>query len=47
MQERFARYPGAVARTVTLADEIAFPLRRAKPALPNALTARYVRGARL
>ena len=35
MQERFARYPGAVARTVTLADEIAFPLRRAKPALPK------------
>ena len=35
MQERFARYPGAVARTVTLADEIAVPLRRAKPALPK------------
>ena len=35
MQERFARYPGAVARTVTLADELAFPLRRAKPALPK------------
>ena len=33
--ERFARYPGAVARTVTLADELAFPLRRAKPALPK------------
>ncbi|MFG6279660.1 error-prone DNA polymerase [Microbacterium sp. 5K110] len=35
MAARFARYPGAVARTVTLADELAFPLRRAKPALPK------------
>ena len=35
MTERFARYPGAVARTVTLADELAFPLRKAKPALPK------------
>ncbi|MGA7147811.1 MAG: error-prone DNA polymerase, partial [Microbacterium sp.] len=35
MAERFARYPGAVSRTVTLADELAFPLRRAKPALPQ------------
>lgn len=35
MAARFARYPGAVARTVSLADEIAFPLRRAKPALPR------------
>lgn len=35
MAERFARYPGAVARTVTLAEELAFPLRRAKPALPK------------
>ncbi|KQR86432.1 error-prone DNA polymerase [Microbacterium sp. Leaf179] len=35
MAARFARYPGAVARTVTLADEVAFPLRRAKPALPR------------
>ena len=35
MHERFARFPGAVARTVTLADELAFPLRRAKPALPK------------
>ncbi|MDL5350954.1 error-prone DNA polymerase [Microbacterium sp. zg-YB36] len=35
MARRFARYPGAVARTVTLADELAFPLRRAKPALPK------------
>lgn len=35
MQARFARYPGAVSRTVELADELAFPLRRAKPALPK------------
>jgi error-prone DNA polymerase len=35
MARRFARYPGAVARTVTLADELAFPLRKAKPALPK------------
>ncbi|KTS04302.1 error-prone DNA polymerase [Microbacterium testaceum] len=35
MAARFARHPGAVARTVTLADELAFPLRRAKPALPK------------
>ncbi|MCK6067569.1 MULTISPECIES: error-prone DNA polymerase [Microbacterium] len=35
MARRFARYPGAVSRTVTLADELAFPLRRAKPALPK------------
>ncbi|HWM34010.1 MAG TPA: error-prone DNA polymerase [Pseudolysinimonas sp.] len=35
MQQRFARYPGAVERTVPLADELAFPLRRAKPALPK------------
>jgi error-prone DNA polymerase len=35
MAARFARYPGAVARTVPLADELAFPLRRAKPALPK------------
>jgi error-prone DNA polymerase len=34
MRARFARYPGAVERTVELADELAFPLRRAKPALP-------------
>ncbi|MCL2653017.1 MAG: PHP domain-containing protein [Propionibacteriaceae bacterium] len=32
---RFARYPGAIANTVTLADELAFPLRRVKPALPK------------
>jgi error-prone DNA polymerase len=35
MRTRFARYPGAVERTVQLADELAFPLRRAKPALPK------------
>ncbi|GAA1851671.1 error-prone DNA polymerase [Microbacterium koreense] len=35
MVERFARYPDAVARTVPLADELAFPLRRVKPALPK------------
>ncbi|MBX3195990.1 MAG: error-prone DNA polymerase [Microbacteriaceae bacterium] len=35
MQARFARYPGAVARTVPLADELAFPLRRARPTLPR------------
>jgi len=35
MAERFVRFPEAVARTVTLADELAFPLRRAKPALPK------------
>ena len=35
MQARFARYPGAVERTVELADQLAFPLRRARPALPR------------
>jgi error-prone DNA polymerase len=35
MLARFSRYPGAVERTVRLADELAFPLRRAKPALPK------------
>src|SRR5690606_32750248 len=35
MAERFARYPGAVPRTVELADELAFPLRSARPALPR------------
>ncbi|WIY84204.1 error-prone DNA polymerase [Propionimicrobium sp. PCR01-08-3] len=35
MQQLFARYPDAVERTVELADELAFPLRRAKPALPK------------
>ncbi len=35
MAQRFVRYPGAVARTVSLADDLAFSLRRAKPALPK------------
>ncbi len=35
MAERFVRYPGAVARTVSVADDLAFSLRRAKPALPK------------
>ncbi|TCO51622.1 error-prone DNA polymerase [Kribbella antiqua] len=34
MAERFSRFPGAVARSVTIADQIAFDLRRAKPKLP-------------
>jgi error-prone DNA polymerase len=34
-RERFRRYPGAVTRTVEIAAELAFPLRRAKPALPR------------
>jgi error-prone DNA polymerase len=35
MAERFARFPGAVANTVPLAAELAFPLRRARPRLPK------------
>ncbi|MFS0868046.1 error-prone DNA polymerase [Microbacterium sp. 179-B 1A2 NHS] len=35
MARRFRRHPAAIARTVELADELAFPLRRAKPALPK------------
>jgi error-prone DNA polymerase len=35
MTAKFARYPGAVARTVPLADQLAFSLRRVKPALPK------------
>ena len=35
MRRLFARYPGAVERTVEVADELAFPLRRAKPELPR------------
>ncbi|MDQ7993915.1 MAG: PHP domain-containing protein, partial [Propionicimonas sp.] len=35
MRALFGRYPGAVERTVELADDLAFPLRRAKPALPR------------
>ncbi|MBG6239129.1 error-prone DNA polymerase [Mycetocola sp. CAN_C7] len=34
MARRFARYPGAVARTVDLADELAFRLRSVRPGLP-------------
>lgn len=32
---RFARYPGAVERTVPLARELAFELRRVRPGLPD------------
>ncbi|WP_029146162.1 error-prone DNA polymerase [Microbacterium luticocti] len=35
MTARFARYPGAIARSVALADELAFPLQKVKPALPS------------
>nr|WP_308190496.1 error-prone DNA polymerase [Sinomonas notoginsengisoli] len=35
MARRFARYPGAVESTVRLADELAFPLRSARPRLPK------------
>ncbi len=35
MRDRFARYPGAVERTVALADELAFELRKVKPVLPK------------
>ncbi|WP_332641767.1 error-prone DNA polymerase [Aeromicrobium sp.] len=35
MQRRFARYPGAVQRSVTIADEVAFDLRAATPRLPR------------
>ncbi|MGN6781196.1 MAG: hypothetical protein ACTHJH_06825, partial [Marmoricola sp.] len=35
MARRFARYPGAVARSVTLADEVAFDLQKATPRLPK------------
>ncbi|KQY59652.1 DNA polymerase III subunit alpha [Aeromicrobium sp. Root495] len=34
MQARFARYPGAVARSVAIADEIGFDLQKARPRLP-------------
>ena len=34
-QARFARYPGAVAATVPLAEELAFPLKRVRPDLPD------------
>ena len=35
MRERFARYPGAIEHGLELAASLAFPLRRAKPALPR------------
>ena len=35
MAQRFARYPGAVARTVELADQLAFDLQKATPRLPK------------
>ena len=35
MTRLFSRYPGAVAATVALADELAFGLRLAKPQLPK------------
>ncbi|WP_394551858.1 error-prone DNA polymerase [Agromyces sp. MMS24-JH15] len=35
MAARFARYPGAVAHSVVLADELAFRLRSARPRLPR------------
>ncbi|CAN5151819.1 error-prone DNA polymerase [soil metagenome] len=35
MAARFARYPGAVANTVAIADELSFELRSAKPDLPD------------
>jgi error-prone DNA polymerase len=35
MTARFARYPGAIAAGLEIAEACAFPLRRAKPALPT------------
>jgi error-prone DNA polymerase len=35
MAERFARYPGAVERTVEVAEEVGFRLRSARPRLPR------------
>lgn len=35
MAERFVRYPGAIARTVELADQLAFDLQKASPRLPK------------
>ncbi|MEJ6490078.1 error-prone DNA polymerase [Leucobacter sp. USCH14] len=35
MLRRFARHPDAIARTVPLAAELAFPLRAARPRLPK------------
>ncbi|MGG7463648.1 error-prone DNA polymerase [Plantibacter sp. YIM 135347] len=35
MAERFARYPGAVTRSVEIADDLAFSLRAVRPHLPK------------
>ena len=35
MAARFQRYPGAVSRTLQIANDCAFPLRRARPSLPR------------
>uniref|UniRef100_UPI0025F55B24 DNA polymerase III subunit alpha n=1 Tax=uncultured Aeromicrobium sp. TaxID=337820 RepID=UPI0025F55B24 len=35
MRQRFSRYPGAVERSVLIAEEVGFDLRRASPALPR------------
>ncbi len=35
MTERFRRYPGAIAQGLLIAEASAFPLRRARPALPQ------------
>jgi error-prone DNA polymerase len=35
MAARFGRYPGAVERTVEVADDLSFQLRRARPKLPK------------
>lgn len=35
MLARFSRYPGAIERTVEVADDLSFELRRAKPGLPK------------
>ncbi|MEO7006341.1 MAG: error-prone DNA polymerase, partial [Terrimesophilobacter sp.] len=35
MAARFARYPGAVERTVEVADDLSFELRAARPGLPK------------
>lgn len=35
MSERFARYPGAVERSVQIASDVAFNLRKASPRLPK------------
>ncbi|MCU1439507.1 MAG: error-prone polymerase [Rhodoglobus sp.] len=35
MAARFARYPGAIENSVSIADELSFELRQAKPDLPD------------